>query len=279
MRINSLNRIESSTRVLAYPSSLMSKFDSREKQFFIKLCLTLGITNDTEFEKIPVSSFKRNSFRKLLDQYGEYFVVVGVTNDGLPWYSLYDQKQHRQIVLPHNSISFTKLLSNTDVVYVAHSNKELANRVAQQKAERLINQEYEFYYGRNKIDKWTQKYLDKSGYSTRSGRVKEYSSDYGLNEAQNIKYFEIIEKNPEGKLESLRAQYTKYLNTAVQNAISNGFDEKSLLKLEKIASIGRGYDGSEFSKIEQALKVDKPQRAAEYMVDLQIKLERYKLGK
>ena len=272
MRINSLNRIESSTKVLAYPSGLVSKFDSREKQFFIKLCLALGITNDTEFEKIPVSSFKRNSFKKLLNQYGEYFVIIGITNDGMPWYSLYDQRLRRQVVLPHNSIAFTKLLAITDVLYVAHGSKELADRVAQQKAERLVNQEYEYYFGRN--SNFSNR--DKSGYRTRETELNDFDRSYGLNKDSREKYFDIIEKDPESKLQSLRNQYTKYLNNAYTAAVKDGFSKESLQALEVIINVGQSVRGSEFEDIEDALKSNNIERAVAWMFDLQIKLDRFK---
>lgn len=272
MRINSLNRIESSTKVLAYPSGLVSKFDSREKQFFIKLCLALGITNDTEFEKIPVSSFKRNSFKKLLNQYGEYFVIIGITNDGMPWYSLYDQRLRRQVVLPHNSIAFTKLLAITDVLYVAHGSKELADRVAQQKAERLVNQEYEYYFGRN--SNFSNR--DKSGYRTRETELNDFDRSYGLNKDSREKYFDIIEKDPESKLQSLRDQYTKYLNNAYTAAVKDGFSKESLQALEVIINVGQSVRGSEFEDIEDALKSNNIERAVAWMFDLQIKLDRFK---
>lgn len=154
MKINSLNRIESSTQVLAFPSDLMSKLDPQAKQGFIKVCLALGITNETEFEKIPSGNFKRGSLKKLLNQYGEWFVIVGITSNGTPWYSYMDQQKHKQIILPKIS-SFYDLVDGTVALYVAHGGQELVDQLAQKKAERLANKEFEFSYGRNKIDKWS----------------------------------------------------------------------------------------------------------------------------
>lgn len=275
MRINSLNRIESSTKVLAFPSDLMSKLDPKVKQDFIKVCLALGITNDTDFEKIPSGSFKRGALKKLLNQYGEWFVVVGITNDGMPWYSYIDQKTHKQVILPKAS-SVYALVDDTAALYVAHGGQELADQLAQKQAERAAYRSFKFYFDRNKPERWNQKYLDKSGYQTRTGRLDRYSGEYGLTEERNIKYFDIIEKDPEGKLESLRAQYTKYLNTAVQSVIANGFDEKSLDALHMVVRVGQSVRGSEFDDIKRALNAGDTERAVEYMVDFQAKLDRYK---
>ena len=129
MRINSLNRIESSTQVLAFPSDLMSKLDPQVKQDFIKVCLALGITNDTDFEKIPSGGFKRGALKKLLNQYGEWFVIVGITNDGMPWYSYIDQKTHKQVILPKAS-SVYALVDDTAALYVAHGGQELVRPYA-----------------------------------------------------------------------------------------------------------------------------------------------------
>ena len=275
MRINSLNRIESSTKVLAFPSDLMSKLDPQVKQDFIKVCLALGITNDTDFEKIPSSNFKRGSLKKLLNQYGEWFVIVGITSEGTPWYSYMDQKTHKQIILPKVS-SFYSLVDDTAALYIAHGGQELADQLAQKQAERAAYQSFKFYFDRNKLERWNQKYLDKSGYETRTKRLNNYSNEYGLTRERNLKYFDIIEKDPEGKLESLRAQYTKYLNAAVQNVIANGFDEKSLDALHMVVRVGQSVRGSEFDDIKRALDAGDTERAVEYMVDFQAKLDRYK---
>lgn len=275
MQINSLNRIESATQVLAFPSDLMSKLDPKAKKGFIEVCLALGITNDTDFEKIPSGNFKRGALKKLLNQYGEWFVVVGITNDGMPWYSYIDQKTHKQVILPKAS-SVYALVDDTAALYVAHGGQELADQLAQKQAERAAYRSFKFYFGRNKPEKWNQKYLDKSGYETRTKRLNNYSNEYGLTRERNLKYFDIIEKDPEGKLESLRAQYTKYFNTAVQNAIANGFDEKSLDALHMVVRVGQSVRGSEFDDIKQALDADDTERAVNYMFDFQAKLDRYK---
>lgn len=274
MRINSLNRIESSTQVLAFPSDLMSKLDPQAKQGFIEVCLSLGITNDTEFEKIPSGNFKRGSLKKLLNQYGEWFVIVGITSAGTPWYSYMDQKKHKQIILPNVS-SFYSLVDDTVALYVAHGGQELVDQLAQKKAERLANKEFEFYHGRNS-DVFLKKHLDKSGYASRTTRLNDWDNNYGLRKDQRVKYYESIEKDPEGKLQSLRTQYTKYLNNAYTAAIKSGFTEASLDTLHMVIRAGQSLRGSEFDDIQRALELNDTERAIEYMFSLQIKLDRYK---
>lgn len=275
MRINSLNRIESVTQVLAFPSDLMSKLDPNAKQGFIKVCLALGITNDTDFEKIPSGNFKRGALKKLLNQYGEWFVVVGITNDGMPWYSYFDQKTHKQIILP-KAPSVYALVDDTAALYVAHGGQELADQLAQKQAERAANSIFESKYGRNKVEKWSQKYLDKSGYQSRTGRLNDSDYFYGLRKDRLQKYYEIIEQDSEGKLDSLRKQYTSYLKNATNAAISSGFSDKSLDNLHMIIRVCQDLRGSMFEYIESTLKAGNIERAAEYMFDLQVRLDRYK---
>lgn len=172
MNINSLHRIESATKVLAFPSDLMSKLDPQAKQGFIKVCLALGITNDTDFEKIPSGGFKRGALKKLLNEYGEWFVIVGITNDGTPWYSYMNQSTHKQIILPKVS-SFYSLVDDTAALYVAHGGQELADRVAQQKAERRANESFEILHGRKGADEFGRIRTDKSGYITRTSRLND----------------------------------------------------------------------------------------------------------
>ena len=275
MRINSLNRIESSTQVLAFPSDLMSKLDPKAKKGFIEVCLALGITNDTDFEKIPSGGFKRGALKKLLNQYGEWFVIVGITNDGMPWYSYIDQKTHKQVILPKAS-SVYALVDDTAALYVAHGGQELVDQLAQKQAERAANRSFKFYFDRNTIEDWNQKYLDKSGYQSRTGRLNQDRRGYGLTKDQNLKYFDIIEKDPEGKLESLRTQYTSYLKKAFNEAVSSGFTGSSLENLHTVIRLCQDVRGSFFDNIEADLKSDNIDLAAERMYDLQIKLDRYK---
>lgn len=275
MQINSLNRIESATQVLAFPSDLMSKLYPEAKQGFIKVCLALGITNDTDFEKIPSSGFKRGALKKLLNQYGEWFVIVGITNYGMPWYSYIDQKTHKKVILPKVS-SVYELVDSTVALYVAHGGQELADQLAQKQAERAANKSFESTYGRNKVEKWSQKYLDKSGYQSRTGRLNDSDYFYGLRKDRRQKYYEIIEQDPEGKLDSLRKQYISYLKNATNAAISSGFSDKSLDNLHMVIRVCQDAQGSMFEYIESTLKAGAIGRAAEYMFDLQVRLDRYK---
>lgn len=77
-------------------------------------------------------------------------------------------------------------------------------------------------------------------------------------------------------MQSLRAQYTKYLNNAYTAAINSDFSKESLDELHTVIRLGQSVLSSEFDDINTELKNNNIKRAADRMFDFQIKLDRYK---
>lgn len=102
------------------------------------------------------------------------------------------------------------------------------------------------------------------------------SQNYGLRKDQLTKYYEIIEKDPEGKLNSLRTQYTAYLKKAVNDAINADFSDKSLDALQMTIKAVQDFSGSYFDFITESLKSGDIVSAADYMYRLQVRLDSYK---
>lgn len=158
-----------------FPSQIMNAFsDDSAKREFVKICLSMGISNDSEFIKITPQQAKKALLSK-----DPYLVIAGLV-DGIPVFGYYNSKANTVSIIP-SSIKRTELYA-ANPLFLAESSENIAEKVkstlAERKLNKVITDEFGISLDQAKFDDLTvPDGFDKSGYYTGRYTQKPYYDD------------------------------------------------------------------------------------------------------